>query len=155
MAYVGLSARMSELHAAVGLANFKRMDELIRERGELVTFYKKLLAGLPGIRFQELPEDVSSSHNFMVIFVDGTGGVTGDTLLERLKEEGIQTKRYFYPAVHKMTAYRMLSRRYPGKLRVAEKASRESLALPLHGHLGKEDVEYICSRVREILKRRM
>jgi dTDP-4-amino-4,6-dideoxygalactose transaminase len=155
MAYVGLSARMSELHAAVGLANFNRMADLIRYRGKLVTLYQRLLAGLPGIRFQEVPEDVSPSHNYMVVFFDGSGGVTRDTLFERLKEEGIQTKRYFYPAVHKMTAYRMLSRRYPGKLRVAEKASRESLALPLHGHLRKEDVEVICSRVREILKRRM
>jgi dTDP-4-amino-4,6-dideoxygalactose transaminase len=148
MAYVGLSARMSELHAAVGLANFKRMADLIRERGELVTLYKRLLAGLPGVRFQEVPGDVSPSHNYMVVFVDGSGGVTRDTLFERLKEEQIQTKRYFYPAVHNMTAYRIMKRRYPGKLLVAETASREGLALPLYGGLKKEDVEYICSRVR-------
>jgi len=150
MAYVGLSARMSELHAAVGLANFKRMADLIRERGELVALYKKLLAGLPGVRFQDVPGDVSPSHNYMVVFVDGSGGVTRDTLSERLKEEGIQTKRYFYPAVHNMTAYRLWSRRFPGKLLVADKASREGLALPLYGDLKKEDVEYICSRVREV-----
>ncbi|MDX1814971.1 MAG: DegT/DnrJ/EryC1/StrS family aminotransferase [Thermodesulfobacteriota bacterium] len=150
MAYVGLSARMSELHAAVGLANFNRMSDLIRERRELVTLYKRLLAGLPGVRFQEVPGDVSPSYNYMVVFVDGSGGVTRDTLFERLKEEGIQTKRYFYPAVHNMTAYRIMKRKYPGKLLVAEKASRESLALPLYGDLKKEDVEFICSRVREV-----
>jgi len=150
MTYVGLSARMSELHAAVGLANFKRMADLIRERGELVTLYKKLLAGLPGVRFQEIPGNVSPSHNYMVMFVDGSGGVTRDTLFERFKEEGIQTKRYFYPAVHNMTAYRIMKRRYPGKLLVAEKAAREGLALPLYGDLKIGDVEYICSRVREV-----
>ena len=150
MAYVGLSAQMSELHATVGLANFKRMADLIRERGELVTLYKKLLAELPGVRFQEIPGDVSPSYNYMVVFVDGSGGVTRDTLFERLKEEGIQTKRYFYPAVHNMTAYRIMKRKYPGKLLVAEKASREALALPLYGDLKKEDVDYICSRVREV-----
>jgi len=154
MTYVGLSARMSELHAAVGLANFNRMSDLIRERGELVTLYKRLLAGLPGVRFQEIPGDVSPSHNYMVVFVDGSGGVTRDTLFERLKEEGIQTKRYFYPAVHNMTAYRIMKHRFPGKLLVAEKASREGLALPLYGDLKKEDVEYICSRVREVFLRR-
>jgi dTDP-4-amino-4,6-dideoxygalactose transaminase len=150
MAYVGLSARMSELHAAVGLANFKRMADLIRERGELVTLYKKLLAGLPGVRFQEVPGDVSPSYNYMVVFVDGSGGVTRDTLFEQLKEGGIQTKRYFYPAVHNMTAYRIMKRKYPGKLLVAETASRQGLALPLYGDLKTEDVEYICSRVREV-----
>ena len=150
MAYVGLSARMSELHAAVGLANFQRMADLIRKRGELVALYKKLLAGLPGVWFQEVPGGVSPSHNTMVMFVDGSGGVTRDTLCERLKEEGIQTKRYFFPAVHNMTAFRLWSRRFPGKLHVAETASREGLALPLYGDLKLEDVEYICSRVREV-----
>jgi len=150
MVYVGLSARMSELHAVVGLANFNRMADLIRERGELVALYKRLLAGLPGVRFQEVPGDVSPSRNCMVVFVDGSGGVTSNTLFERLKKERIQTKRYFYPAVHNMTAYRLWSRRFPGKLLVAEKASREGLALPLYEGLKKEDVEYICSRVREV-----
>ncbi|MGW8285772.1 MAG: DegT/DnrJ/EryC1/StrS family aminotransferase [Candidatus Deferrimicrobiaceae bacterium] len=150
MTYVGLSARMSELHAAVGLANFNRMDDLIRERGKLVALYKRLLAGLPGVRFQEVPGDVSPSHNCMVVFVDRSGGVTRDNLFERLKKEGIQTKRCFYPAVHNMTAYRLWSRRFPGKLHVAETASREGLALPLYGDLKKEDVDYICSRVREV-----
>jgi dTDP-4-amino-4,6-dideoxygalactose transaminase len=153
MAYIGLSARMSELHAAVGLANFKRMADLIRGRGELVTLYKRLLGGLPGMRFQEVPGDVSPSHNYMVVFIDGSGEVTRDTLFERLKEEGIQTKRYFYPAVHNMMAYRIMKRRSPGELLVAEKASREGLALPLYGDLKKEDVEYICSRVREVFFR--
>jgi len=150
MAYVGLSARMSELHAAVGLANFHRVEELIQHRGELVSLYRELLSGLPGLRFQEVPGDVSPSYNYMVVFVDGSGGITRDTLFERLKEEGIQTKRYFYPAVHNMTAYRIMKRKYPGKLLVAEKASREGLALPLYEGLKKEDVEYICSRVREV-----
>jgi len=150
MAYVGLSARMSELHAAVGLANFHRVEELIQHRGELVSLYRELLSGLPGLRFQEVPGDVSPSYNYMVVFVDGSGGITRDTLFERLKEEGIQTKRYFYPAVHNMTAYRIMKRKYPGKLLVAEKASREGLALPLYEGLEKEDVEYICSRVREV-----
>jgi len=154
MTYVGLSARMSELHAAVGLANFKRMADLIRERGILVSLYKKLLAGLPGIRFQEVPVNVSPSHNYMVVFVDGSGGVTRDTLFKRLKEEGIQTKRYFYPAVHNMTAYRIMKRRYPGKLTVAERAAREGLALPLYGDLKSEDVEYICSRVKTVFGRK-
>jgi dTDP-4-amino-4,6-dideoxygalactose transaminase len=152
MAYVGLSARMSELHAAVGLANFQRLADLIRKREELVTLYKRLLAGLPGVRFQDAPGDVSPSYNYMVVFVDGSGGVTRDTLFGRLKEEGIQTKRYFYPAVHNMTAYRIMKRKFPGKLLVAEKASREGLALPLYGDLKPEDVEYLFPGERDVLE---
>lgn len=149
MAFVGLSAGMSELHAAVGLANFLRMEELIRHRGELVSRYRERLSGLPGLAFQEIPDAVTPSHNCMVVFVDGTGGVTRDDLRDTLRAQGIQTKRSFHPAVHRMTAYRLWSRRFPGKLTVAETASRASLALPLYGELSTEDVDHICARVRE------
>ncbi len=153
MEFVGLSARMSEMHALVGRANFSRMRGLIRQRGALVALYRKRLAGLPGVRFQEIPPDVSPSHNYMVVFVDGSGGVSRDILHRRLKEDGVQTKRYFYPAVHRQTAYRRWSRRFADKLPVAEKAAREGLALPLYGDLLAQDVEAICSRIRGILAR--
>jgi len=153
MAFIGLSARMSEPNAAVGLLNLRRSAGLIRRRAKLVVLYRKLLSGLPGIRFQEIPGDVSPSFNYMVVFVDGSGGVTRDTLHGWLKEEGIQTKRYFYPAVHEMIAYRKWGRKYIGRLPVAEKASREGLALPLHGDLQKEEVEFICSRVKGAFER--
>jgi len=148
MAYVGLSARMSELHAAVGLAEFGRIGDRIRHRGELVSLYRKRLEGLPGVRFQEVPEGVSPSYASMVIFLDRAGALTRGDLHRRLMDEGIETKYRFYPAVHKMMAYRRWSRRYPGKLTVAEKAAREGLALPLYGDLREEDVDFICSRVR-------
>jgi dTDP-4-amino-4,6-dideoxygalactose transaminase len=148
MEFIGLSARMSELHAAVGLSNLERMTALIRWRGRLVARYKVLLSDLPGVRFQEIPSGVSPSHNYMVIFVDGSGGVTRDALHARLKDEGIETKRYFHPAVHEMTAYREWGRPFAGKLPVAERAAREGLALPLYGDMRLADVDGICSRIR-------
>jgi len=153
MAFIGLSARMSEPNALVGLANLRRMAELIRYRGKLVSLYRKLLEDLPGVRFQEIPEGISPSHNYMVIFADGSGGVTRDMLHERLKAEGIQTKRYFYPAVHEMIAYRKWGRRYVGSLPVAESAARRALALPLHSGLKPPDVEFIANRIRSALRR--
>ena len=152
MEFIGLSARMSEVHAAVGQANFSRMAALIRTRGRLVALYKECLSGIPGLGFQEIPPGVSPSHNYMVIFVDGSGGVTRDALHAHLKKEGIQTKRYFFPAVHEMTSYRRWGRRYAGRLPVAEKAAREGLALPLYGDLHPHDVRHICSRIRAFLR---
>ena len=151
MEYIGLSARMSELHAEVGRANLSRMAALIRHRGKLVALYKKILSRIPGVRFQEIPENVSPSHNYMVVFVDGSGGFTRDDLYRGLEKEGIQTKRYFFPAVHEMTAYRKWGRTSRGKLPVAEKAAREGLALPLYGDLGPVDVKHICLRLRSVV----
>ncbi len=153
MEFIGLSARMSEIHAAVGAANFARIGALIRKRGALVGRYRKRLAGLPGVAFQEIPAGVSPTHNYMVIFVDGSGGITRDALHVRLKDAGIQTKRYFHPAVHNLAAYRRGGRRYSGKLPVAEKAALEGLALPLYADLEAADVDAICRRIRSAFPR--
>jgi dTDP-4-amino-4,6-dideoxygalactose transaminase len=151
MEFIGLSARMSEVNAAVGLLNFTRVAKLIRHRGKLVALYKKLLSGIPGIHFQEIPPGISPSQNYMVIFIDGAGRIDRDGMYMRLMDEGIQTKRYFFPAVHEMMAYRKYGRKFIGRLPVAERASREGLALPLHGGLNPDDVRFICSRIHDII----
>jgi dTDP-4-amino-4,6-dideoxygalactose transaminase len=87
----------------------------------------------------------------MVIFIDGAGRIDRDGMYMRLMDEGIQTKRYFFPAVHEMMAYRKYGRKFIGRLPVAEKASREGLALPLHGDLNPDDVRFICSRIHDII----
>lgn len=151
MEFIGLSARMSELHAAVGRHCLGRLDEFLARRGELVALYRRELAGLPGIAFQELPPDRTTSHNYMVIFV-GAGARTGrDELGDRLAARGVQTKRYFYPAVHELAAYRARGARSGGKLPVAERASRQGLALPLYSHMAADDVRAVAGEVRRAL----
>ena len=148
MEFVGLSARMGEWNAVVGLLNLRRMREFIAFRKRLAALYRKRLSMLPGVRFQRIPDGLSSSWNYMVMFVDGTAGVTRDDLHRRLTREGIQTRRYFFPAVHEMIAYRGIGRGRGGGFPVAERVSRQGLALPLYEGLKESDVERICGRIR-------
>jgi dTDP-4-amino-4,6-dideoxygalactose transaminase len=88
----------------------------------------------------------------MVIFIDEEKArTTRDEIYHRLKERGIQTKRYFYPALHMQKAYTQYRERYQGRLPIAERASREGLALPLYGHMGEEEVLKVCEELRRIL----
>ena len=57
MVHLGLSARMSELHAAVGLLSLRRVDELVKARRQLIEIYRARLGGLPGCRVQTVPPD--------------------------------------------------------------------------------------------------
>jgi dTDP-4-amino-4,6-dideoxygalactose transaminase len=152
MEFVGLSARLSELHAAVGRQCLAHCDELIAARAKLVALYRGRLAGLSGVSFQEVPADRTTSHNYMVIFVGAGAQRSRDEVHRLLAARGIQTKKYFHPAVHEMTAYRGRSAARPGSLPVAERASREGLALPLYSHMTASDVEAICGEVRRVLE---
>ncbi|MFI5212930.1 MAG: DegT/DnrJ/EryC1/StrS family aminotransferase [Gemmatimonadales bacterium] len=147
---LGLSGRPSEFHAAVGLKNFERMDALVAARHERMAWYRELLSGLPGVGFQEIPDDVVTTGNYFVVFVDESSSrVTRNALYKGLKLQGIETKRYFYPAVHLQGAYAHLRRRYEGRVPVAERAAAQGLAVPLYSHMTRADVERVCERLRD------
>jgi dTDP-4-amino-4,6-dideoxygalactose transaminase len=150
---VGLSARMSELHALVGLKNLGNVEKCLKTRRKLIALYQGLLKNIKGISFQEVLPGNKSSGNYMVIFIDEQGfGMSRDKLYEALKEENIETKKYFYPAVHLQKAYRAFRQAYEGKLPVTEKASRTGLALPLYGHMEPVSVEKVCGAIVRLHK---
>ncbi|MFH1093411.1 MAG: DegT/DnrJ/EryC1/StrS family aminotransferase [Candidatus Omnitrophota bacterium] len=149
--HVGLSARMSELHALVGLKNLENIEKCLSTRRELIQLYMSLLSSLDGVSFQEVLEGSRSSGNYMMIFIDGKRfGMTRDELYEALKAENIQTRKYFYPAVHMQKAYFYLSSSYIGKLPVTEKAAEQGLALPLYGQMQPDVAEKVCMAIKRI-----
>ena len=69
----------------------------------------------------------------------------------RLKDAGIQTKRYFYPPVHMQTAFQRVPIRVSTRINNTVKAGYEGLALPLYSHMAEEQFERVCRQVEEIL----
>jgi dTDP-4-amino-4,6-dideoxygalactose transaminase len=151
MAYLGLSARMSELHAAVGLLSLRRMDELVKARLDPIAIYRDCLGALPGCSVQEFPSDRTTSGNYFVLFISDTARKTRDQVCAALRDLGIQTKRYFYPPVHQQTVFRHFPMRVSSHMRNTLKASAEGLALPLYSHMTLEQLEFICERVEGLL----
>ncbi len=144
---VGLSARMSELHAAVGLLGLRRREELIASRRRLIGTYRERLGKLQGCAVQEFPPDRETSGNYFVLFVGPDALLTRDELRAGLAEEGIQTKRYFHPPVHEHSAQARFPMRVAGDLPNTARASREGLALPLYSHMTSDDLERVATAV--------
>jgi dTDP-4-amino-4,6-dideoxygalactose transaminase len=151
MVYLGLSARMSEMHAAVGLLSLQRIDELVKARRVLIERYTSRLGRLPGCRAQALPEDRMSSGNYFVLFIGERARMNRDTVRAELKAQGIQTKRYFYPAVHEQTLFQRVACRRSSRLERTMVASREALALPLYSHMTLDQLDTICQAVEHFL----
>jgi dTDP-4-amino-4,6-dideoxygalactose transaminase len=148
MRWLGLSARMSEVNALVGRWSFARLDDWVRIRTAIMDRYMANLAGIPGISYQRIPEGRASSRNYIVILLDPERApVTRDEMYARLKEEGVQTKRYFYPALHNQTVFRDVDPGGGARLPVAERISASALALPMSSHMTLETVDDICEIV--------
>ena len=151
MAQVGLSARMSELHATVGLLNLHARDELVGARLRLIEEYRERLERLPGCTVQEYPPDRTTSGNYFVLFISEKARKSRDEVRDALAQRGIQTKRYFYPPVHEQTAQKRFPMRVVGDLSNTRRASRDALALPLYCHMTDAQLDEACKAAEDVL----
>jgi dTDP-4-amino-4,6-dideoxygalactose transaminase len=143
-AFVGLNARMSEFHAAVAIRSLADLDERIERRNALAACYRSSLAGLPGIGFPVVPEGDRSTLKDFTITVDADSfGTDADGLAAALAREGIDTRRYYAPPVHRMRAYRGIGTSR-GTLRRTDAAASSVLTLPLWTDMKEEDVEKVA-----------
>jgi dTDP-4-amino-4,6-dideoxygalactose transaminase len=148
----GLSARMSEFHAGVGLLSLRKAHSLVRARHELIQVYRERAKALPGCGVQEFPEDRTSSGNYFTLLIGGDAKMDRDQVFNALKNEHIQTKRYFFPPVHTQKAFRDKPHRVVGDLKNTWSSSLTSLALPLYSHMTTEQQNRICDALDSLLK---
>jgi len=151
--YMGLNARMSELHAILGLYSLKRVETEVKRRNEIAEIYKENLKNIPGIFFQKVKSSIRSTYkDFSFVVDEREFGLKRDEIKFALERENIEVKRYFYPPVHKQ---KFLSRRFENiSLPVTEKISENVISLPIFYSLGDQDIIKICECVKKIYDNR-
>jgi len=149
--FIGLNARMSELHAAVALASLDDIEDRIRDRNALADHYGSALGTVPGITLPVVPPDDRSTYKDFTVLVDPEAfGTDARTLASALAAEGIETRRYYDPPVHRMRAYERLAASTNGSLATTDYASRRVLCLPLWSGMSDEDVDRVCEAIQRI-----
>lgn len=147
--FVGLNARMSEFHAALGLRSLEVLEEAVAQRNRLAGHYRTALEKVPGISFPKVRAIDRSTFKDFTILVDAEHfGGSADDLAEALKSEGVETRRYYSPAVHKMRAYRGFSTN--GNLSVTDSVVPRVLTLPMFAEMTHEDVQGVAKAIRRI-----
>ena len=148
---VGLNARMEEFNAILGSVTLKALDENIAFRTALAAQYARGLAGIAGLSLQAIPSDNRSSFKDFGVLVDEEFfGLSRDELHETLRAEGIMTKKYFSPPVHRQKAYIQHAPKDPLALVATEYVSSMVLCLPMFAHMEPSTVSRICEAIRGI-----
>lgn len=142
----GLNARMSELHAAVGLATLSELPARVARRNEMVRVFAAATAGLPGIRIPAVDTgDVSTYKDLTLVVDEQDFGLDVPALRTVLDAEGVDTRRYFHPPVHRQRAYAYLGT--PPPLPVTDELSPRVLTVPLWNHMTDETVRGLADLV--------
>ncbi|HEY2017602.1 MAG TPA: DegT/DnrJ/EryC1/StrS family aminotransferase, partial [Bryobacteraceae bacterium] len=140
---VGYNYRMTNIAAALGLAQLEQIDGFVEKRLEIAAHYHRLLEGLQD--FIELPSELPwARHTWWsyVIVLRDTVRMERDEFMRRLESDGIETRPVFYP-MHILPPYLEPDGHYP----VAERISSRGMSLPMHGLLNDDDVSYIAERL--------
>lgn len=146
--FPGLNARLSELHAAVALQSLEHLEEWSQRRNVIATRYQRGLDSIPGISFQEVPSGSRSSYKDFTILVDETVfGSSREALTVALSAEGIPTRRYYSPPLHRQRAFRQQT---PEDLPVTDRLARQVVSLPMWSHLPLDHVDRIAAVVASI-----
>jgi perosamine synthetase len=137
---LGFNYRLSDVAAAIGLAQVEKLDSLLERRSAVAAAYAERLAGIEGV---EAPLDGRGSERrswfvYPVRVADGDR----DATIARLAERGIASKAYL-PCIHLFPHLRDLGYR-EGQFPIAEEASRRSLALPFFTSMTESQVDRVC-----------
>lgn len=145
---IGINGKLSELHAALGVAMLDEVDDEIRARAALAARYRERLGGIAGLSFQRQAPETASNHAYFVALVDADGfGLSRDQLHAALKAENVVCRKYFFPLCSDNPAYRHLPSAAPERLPNAHRLAAGVLCFPLHGDLSADDVDAIADAV--------
>lgn len=139
----GTNGKMTEVHAAVGLANLKYLDTALEDRIKKYAYYKSHLEDIPGVKFQKINDGACNYSYFPIVFASENDCLK---VLAALNAEDIYPRRYFYPSIN------TFNRLFPYvSMLVSEDIASRILCLPLYFKLEMAEIDRIISIIRKVL----
>lgn len=140
---IGYNSRLDEFQAALLRLRLKYLDMENEERRKHASVYRHLLKLVPEVI---LPKEYLDRKHVYHLFV--IRAKKRDLLKKYLLERGIQTAIHYPTPIHLQPSYRYLGYKI-GSFPIAEKISQELLSLPLYPSMIKEDIEYVCDKIKK------
>lgn len=148
---IGTNAKLSEFHAAMGLCNLKLVDGEIQRRKLASDRYDERLAGIEGLQLFPKIDGLKRNYAYYPVVFHDEFGWSREQVAERLKENGIYARKYFYPLTSGFQCFcgRFAANQTP----VAENIANRVLCLPLYADLTADEVDCVCDMILQMTVR--
>jgi len=141
---IGFKYKMSNLQAAWGCAQLERIDDLITKKRVIYEWYREELFGIDGLLINKKSIGEDSIYWMTSIVLDKDFGITRNEVMEKLKENDIDSRPFFQP----MSSFRMFKQvNNPVSLHIGS----NGINLPSGHNLTKDEVKYVCDTIKIIL----
>jgi dTDP-4-amino-4,6-dideoxygalactose transaminase len=143
----GINAKMNELQAAYGILQLKDFDNQVKKRKNITELYRNLLTNIKGVRVLSEMKGVTHNYAHFPIFIEKDYPLSRDKLYEKLRENNIYARRYFYPLISNLPIYSSLSSAKKNNLPIANSIAEEVISLPIYPDLSEDKVRFIVSLI--------
>jgi len=147
--YLGFNYRMTEISAAIGRTQLKKLDQFLINRNQVAEWYKKRLKRIEGVSLIKA-NDKNHKRSWFVYVIRLDERFNRDEVINKLRKMGIPTKAYL-PSIH-LQPYMKQYCYKPGDLPVCEAVSSSTLALPFYTGMKESTVDKVCDRLKKALK---
>lgn len=146
----GINGKMSEINAAFGLVQLKHIDKALNERKKIDLIYRKSLSEVKGITLLDNEKEKVSNYSYFPILINENYPISRDMLYEKLKQRKIYARRYFYPLITDLDAYKNNNIGDSKNTPIAKIAADQILCLPIYHNLPYEDQMRIINIISEL-----
>lgn len=146
---LGFNYRMTDLQAALGASQLRRLEEFVERRRYLAERYDSAFRGLPVVSLWQRPESRAAHHLYVLRLKTDELKMTRRRVFDKLRAAGIGVNVHYIP-VHTQPYFRDLGFK-PGDFPEAEKYYGEAITLPLYFGLSEKDQDYVIGALRKIL----
>ena len=143
---LGVKFKMSNIQAAIGLAQLQRVDELIEMKRRIFSWYEEGLADVPFIRLNKEVNEARSIYWMSSLLLDESSPIGRDQLISLLKEKNVDTRPVF-PAISQYPIWSLKQQPKVNAMSVGQRA----INLPSGVCLSKDEVMYVCRQITQIL----
>jgi len=148
---LGYNYRLSDVNCAIGVVQMRRVDEILSRRTQVAAAYLERLKGETRLTPQKIPADCGMSwFVFVVKLADSYSEEFRNTLIHRLRSEGIGCSNYFAP-IHLQRFYMEQFGYRRGQFPVCEQVAARTVALPFHSKLTTDEIDRVCATLRRML----
>lgn len=146
--YLGYNYRMTEMSAALGISQLRRIENILAKREWVAGLYRKYLEGIGEIRLPVVRPEVRMSWFVYVITL--REGLRRDVVMKKMAEEGIPTRGYFNP-VHLQPYVRKMLGTKEGMLPITESIAQRTIALPFYTEMPEAEVKLVAETLKYVL----
>lgn len=144
----GINGKMSEFNAALGLLQLKKIESNLAAREKIAQRYKTAFSGMHGITCASEMSDTVANNAYFPILVGDDFGLSRDKLFDRLREQQIYARRYFYPLITDFPMYRGLPSAAHTNLQIAREIARQVMCLPIYPDLSMNQVDFVIDVIK-------